>query len=81
MRGLVVVVSGLPEGRLGLVASGGVNDYVRLWFALGVGSGSMEVYTQRLHVANFSYLFGCIMPHACFAGWCGGEIVRGWMPV
>lgn len=30
MRGLIVVVGRLPEGRLGWVGSGGVNDYAQL---------------------------------------------------
>jgi hypothetical protein len=33
------------EGRLGGVASGGVNDYAQLWLAVGVGlRGRMGVY-------------------------------------
>ena len=31
----MVVFAGLPEGRLGGVASGSVNDYAQLWFLLG----------------------------------------------
>jgi hypothetical protein len=48
VRGLIVVFGGLPEGRLGGVASGGVNDYAQLWLGVGVGlRGRMGVYAQR----------------------------------
>jgi hypothetical protein len=37
---LIVVFGGLPEGRLGGVASGGVDDYAQLWGVLLVGLGA-----------------------------------------
>jgi hypothetical protein len=36
---VIVFFGGLPEGRLGGVASGGVNDYAQLWLGVGVGLG------------------------------------------
>ncbi len=65
---MIVVFGGLPEGRLGGVASGGVNDYAQLWLAVGVGLvGLVGVYAQRCHVANFSYFFGySVALLACF---------------
>jgi hypothetical protein len=59
VRGVIVVFGGLPVGRFGWVASGGLNDYAQLWLGFGVGfSGCIGVYTQRWLVANFLYLFG-----------------------
>jgi hypothetical protein len=51
VRGLIVVFGGLPEVRLGEVASGGVNDYAQLWLVLG---GSIRVCAQSRFIANFS---------------------------
>ena len=47
MRGLIVVFGGLPEGRLGGVASGGVNDYAQLWLGVGVGLGRASGFTRK----------------------------------
>jgi hypothetical protein len=44
---VIVVFGGLPEGRLGWVASGGVNDYAQLWLGLGVGFGGALGYTRK----------------------------------
>ena len=70
MRAVIVVFGGLPEGLLGGVASGGVNDYAQLWLVLGGGfGGRIGVYTQKRFVANYSYLFGYSWAlHACCAG-------------
>ena len=41
----------------------------------------MRVERAKIFVANFSYLFGYSGTlHACCAGWCGGDVARGWMP-
>jgi hypothetical protein len=35
------------EGRLGGVASGGVNDYAQLWFCFEVGLGGLWGFTLK----------------------------------
>ena len=35
------------EGRLGGVASGGVNDYAQLWVGVGVGFGGALGFTRK----------------------------------
>jgi hypothetical protein len=48
--GVIVVFGGLPEGRLGGVASGGVNDYAQLWLGVGVGLGGAWGFTRKVHL-------------------------------
>lgn len=40
----MVVFGGLPEGRLGEVVIGDVNDYAQLWVVLWVGLESLLRY-------------------------------------
>lgn len=47
MRGLIVVFGELPEGRLGGVASGGVNDYAQFWLGFGVGLVDALGFTRK----------------------------------
>jgi hypothetical protein len=45
--GVIVVFGGLPVGRLGGVASEGLNDYAQLWFCFGVGLGGLWGFTLK----------------------------------
>jgi hypothetical protein len=44
---VIVVFGGLPEGRLGWVASGVVNDYAQLWLGVEVGLGGALGFTRK----------------------------------
>ena len=44
---MIVVFGGLPEGRLGGVASEGVNDYAQLWGVFSVDLSGPWGFTRK----------------------------------